>query len=318
VAQRAARDPFPEQAPTPNAVTDRTVPYYPGLAPLVSGYDGFIIDLWGVVHDGVTLYPGVADCLARLHDGGKRVVMLSNAPRRAATVAGQMIELGVDPAHCRHVMSSGEAVYQELARRDHPWYGGLGHDCLHIGPPRDRGLLDGLGLNLVERVEDAALILNTGPWRDGATVAEYEPVLARGAAADIAMVCANPDLEVVRGGRRIICAGALAARYEALGGRVRYLGKPRPAIYDACFAALGIDDRARILAIGDSFRTDIAGAAAVGVDAALVLGGLHGEALGFAPDSDSGPPPAEAAAIIAASCKAAGLWPVAALPGLVW
>ena len=119
------------------------------------------------------------------------------------------------------------------------------------------------------------------------------------------MICANPDLEVIRGGVRVICAGALAARYEQLGGAVRSLGKPDPAIYGPVLAMLGTD-RHRTLAVGDSLRTDIAGAKAAGVDACWVLGGIHGEALG----DDHGAAVAEAGA--------SGLHAVAIVPRFVW
>jgi ribonucleotide monophosphatase NagD (HAD superfamily) len=113
------------------------------------------------------------------------------------------------------------------------------------------------------------------------------------------MVCANPDLVVVFGGRRIICAGALAQRYETLGGRVRWHGKPFPSVYETCFAQLGVADRRRILAVGDSLRTDIAGANAAGIDSLLVAGGIHSEEFGLGPGDT--PDPARIAAAVAAS-----------------
>jgi ribonucleotide monophosphatase NagD (HAD superfamily) len=97
------------------------------------------------------------------------------------------------------------------------------------------------------------------------------------------MICANPDLVVIHEGRPAICAGALAQRYEALGGHVRWHGKPYPSVYQTCFAALGISERRRILAVGDSLRTDIAGAEAAGIDSVLVTGGIHSEQFGAAP-----------------------------------
>ena len=126
------------------------------------------------------------------------------------------------------------------------------------------------------------------------------------------MVCANPDLEVIHAGAREICAGALAARYEALGGTVRYHGKPHPSVYRTCFDLLGRVDPRRIVAIGDSLRTDIAGANGVGIDSLLVTGGIHAEELGAAagehPDPD----------LLARICARAGQRPTAAIPHLVW
>jgi HAD superfamily hydrolase (TIGR01459 family) len=289
------------------------IPLIDGLAALGADYDAFVIDLWGVIHDGVTLYPGVIEALQGLAATGKPYVMLTNAPRRAAALNRAVLKMGMPAGLCDAIMSSGEATH--LALRDmasDPFFAGVGPRCLHIGPARDENLFDGLTL---ERVKDAAgadLIVNTGPWEDDETVADYEDVLQAGAAADLPMVCANPDLEVIRGGKRVICAGALALRYEELGGRVRWYGKPHRPIYETSFRLLGIDDPRRALAIGDSLRTDIAGAAACGMDSVLVLGGLHGAELA-GPDGRAG-----AETRIAARCAEAGLAPVAAIERFIW
>ncbi len=288
------------------------IPYLPGIADLVADYDGFVLDLWGVLHDGTSLYPGVADTMSRLAAAGKSFVMLTNAPRRAWAVSEQMAAMGMPEALCRPVMSSGEATWRELLTRSDPWFAGLGERCYHIGPERDENLFDGLDIERVDALQDADIILNTGPWRDGERVRDYEDCLSTGARLGLAMLCANPDLQVIRGGKRIICAGALARRYEALGGAVRYLGKPHASIYDYCFEHLGGAERDRILAIGDSLRTDIAGAAAAGIDSVLVVSGLHAEELGV---PDGAPPDADA---LARLCAREGLSPVAAVPAFIW
>lgn len=266
-----------------------SIPFYSGMCDLAPAYDGFLLDLWGVIHDGVSLYPGVVDCLEHLEAAEKKFVMLSNAPRRGPAIAQSMQRMGMPERFCRDIMSSGEATYLSLHDQNDPWFADRGRRCLHIGPERDLSLFEGLDIERVRTAEEADFIVNTGPWKDGETVADYAPMLEAGAARDLRMICANPDLEVIRGGRRIICAGALARRYEELGGEVRYFGKPRTEIYDTCFAMLGVAEKNRILAIGDSLRTDIAGAIATGIDSTLVVGGLHGEELlgpGGAPDQD--------------------------------
>lgn len=288
------------------------IPLLSGIARLAPRYDGFVLDVWGVLHDGVRPYPGAVDALRALDDAGKRFVLLSNAPRRGAVVTRSMIAMGVPEAYCAGVVSSGEAAWRALRRRDDPWYARLGRRCLHIGPTRDEGLLDGLDLERAERAEEADFILNTGPWFDEERVQDYEGRLRRAAAARLPMICANPDLEVIRGGRRIVCAGALAERYEALGGDVRYLGKPHPAIYVHCLERLAVADRRRIVAVGDSLRTDIAGAERAGLDAVLVVGGIHGEELGWRP----GAAPDEAA--VAELCAREGRRPVAAVAAFAW
>jgi len=252
-----------------------------GLVEIAGDYDGFILDLWGVLHDGTAPFPGVVDALTRLKRAGKRLAVLSNAPRRAALVEARMNEIGIARGLYDHVHSSGEAAWQHLKRRDDPFYAALGTHCYHIGPARDDNMLEGAALERVAEIADAEFILNTGPSDWDETVEQYEPLLQAARARDLPMICANPDLVVIHQGRRSICAGAVAERYRALGGRVRWHGKPYRAVYDTCFAALGIADRRRILAVGDSLRTDIAGANGAGIDALLVTGGIHAEEFGL-------------------------------------
>jgi HAD superfamily hydrolase (TIGR01459 family) len=271
-----------------------------GMRELVADYDGLILDLWGVLHDGFTPFPGVLDCLERLIAADKRIVVLSNAPRRAADVVTRMTEIGIRPDLYHHVMSSGEEAWQHLAHRDDPFYAALGRACLHIGPRRDDGMLEELGLQRVEEVGAADFILNTGPWGWEENAALYEAVLQGGSKRGVPMICANPDLVVRHGGRLAICAGTLAQRYETLGGQVRWHGKPFPSVYHTCFKLLGVADKRRILAVGDSLRTDIAGANGVGIDSVLVAGGIHAEEFGL---SGGGVPDA---ARLAASVAASG------------
>lgn len=255
-----------------------------GIGEIADSYDGMILDVWGVLHDGAKPFAGTLDALARLKQAGKRVVVLSNAPRRAMLVAGRMAEIGIPPSLYDHLHTSGEETWQHLKRRDDAFYAALGRACYVIGPQRDDSVLDGLDLQRVDTVAAAEFVLNTGPWGWDENVARYEQVLQDARARDLPMVCANADLVVAHMGRRAICAGAIAERYEALGGRVRWHGKPFASVYEACFNLLEISDRRRILAVGDSLRTDIAGANRAGIDSVLVAAGIHFEELGTAAD----------------------------------
>ncbi len=285
--------------------------HLPGFAPLAERYDGFVLDLWGVIHDGVNPYPGALDCLERLHAAGKRVALLSNAPRRAWAAQAMLRRMGIADTLYDVIMTSGEAAH--LALRDRhlphgdPWHAALGSRVYHIGPDRDRNVVHDLPLTVVEDPAGADFLLNTGPddHRSPIDIAPFEDELRACIAAGLRMLCVNPDLEVLRGGERVICAGALAQRYAELGGEVRLLGKPDPAIYVPLLAELGVA-HARVLAVGDALRTDIAGARAAGLDSCWVLGGIHGEALG----GDHAAVEAEAAA--------AGLAPVASVPAFRW
>jgi HAD superfamily hydrolase (TIGR01459 family) len=282
-----------------------------GLAAVVDRYDAFIVDLWGCLHDGAQPLPGTVDCLTRLQAAGKRVVLLSNAPRPAAPAIARLAEIGFARELYLDLMTSGEEVWQHLKRRDDPWYAALGERCYMIGPPRDLGLLTDVRARRVDDLGEADFILNTGA-DFGETVETYAPLLEDGVGRELKMICANPDLEVLMRGKREICAGALAVRYEALGGEVRYHGKPYPSVYTACFARLGNPARRRVCAIGDSLRTDVEGALGVGIDSILVTGGIHAEALGAA----AGELPVFER--LTALCRDAGVSPKAVLPGLRW
>ena len=288
-----------------------TTPILQGMHAVAERYDGFVLDLWGVVHDGVTVFPGVIDALERLRDASKKLVFLSNAPRRAEIVAAQLDEFGITAALHHGVMSSGEATWRHLHDRPDEWYRGLGSNCLRIGPVRDNQVLKGLTFEEADSVENADFVLVTGPQDLMSTAEPYDDMLAVARERDLPMVCANPDLEVIRGGVRQICAGAIAARYEAQGGDVRWHGKPDASVYEPCFEMLGITDKSRILGIGDSFATDIKGANAAGLDALLVARGIHGDDLVGADGTLDGDR-------IAYSAAAAGVTVIGAMSEFVW
>jgi len=286
------------------------IPILPGLAPLMADYDGCILDVWGVMHQGGPAYPEALDCLRHLRAAGKRVVFVSNAPRLAAQVEAVLRGKGVEAAHYDAVVASGDAARQALADRARARFDGLGHRYLLLGPPGSDDLLDGLGYAAAD-IAGADFLLGIGLDDGRDTVEDHEPILQTAVARDLPMICVNPDLLVIRLGVQEPCAGALAARYEALGGRVRHFGKPHPEVYDLALAALGLAP-ARVLAVGDGLATDIAGAAAAGLDSLLITGGLLADTLGLAP----GEPPGARA--LEDACRAAGVRPSAALATFVW
>ncbi len=262
-----------------------------GLSAVADRYDGFILDLWGTIHDGVAPLPGAVACLRALAERGKRVLILSNAPRRTGAVIDRMDRVGI-PRDCYGpVLSSGEAGWLALHARSDAWHARLGDRAFLIGEAGDESVLQGQPVEAVDTPDRATFLLCVGAFRRGDTVADYAALLAGAQARALPMLCVNPDLEVLRGPKREICAGAIAARYEALGGDVRYHGKPHRPIYELSFARLAGILPARILAVGDSLRTDIAGASAVGIDSLFVTGGLMAGELGIAPLAE---PPAAA------------------------
>lgn len=283
-----------------------------GFAPLADRYDGFVLDLWGVIHDGIKAFPHAVDAMRRLREAGKRTLLLSNAPRPNAAVQVMMRGMGIEDALYTDMLTSGEAVRRALQNPPNLWWAELGRRVFHLGPVRDLPVLDGLNLRRVPDPADADFVLNTGPddHRNPTDMNEFEPVLQSCLRHRLPMICANPDLEVIRGGVRVLCAGALALRYRVLGGDVQSLGKPDPAIYQPVLQQLGLPPE-RVLAVGDALRTDIAGAQAVDLPACWVLDGVHGAELR---DGAGTLDLARAAAM----AHAAGLAPLATIPRFAW
>ena len=242
-----------------------------GLSELAPAYDALICDVWGVIHDGHRAHPAAVEALIHFRKKHGPVVLLTNAPRRADSVAALCAGYGVPPDCYDALVSSGEAARDALARESAtgtlPLY--------YIGPDKDLPVMEGLDLDLTGIVE-ARLAMCTGLLDDlTETPEDYAGRLAAMRARNLTMICANPDLVVHRGPKLCYCAGALAKEYEKLGGTVVYYGKPHRPIYDAALAAAG--NVKKPLAIGDGMFTDILGANRAGLDVLFIADGVHGE-----------------------------------------
>ena len=244
-------------------------------------YDLVLCDIWGVLHDGLKAFPDAGEALTRYRDGGGRVVLVSNAPRPGAVVAHQLDEIGVPRTAYDDIVTSGDLTRAAVIER--------GSQVLHhIGPDRDLSLYEGLPARF-GTLEEADYVVCTGLFDDeNETVADYEPTLRSMRERNLWMICANPDIVVERGHQLILCAGALAAAYEAMGGHSYTGGKPHRPIYEAATergaGLLGrVPERARMLAIGDAIRTDVAGGRGFGIDILLIARGIHASDLGYSP-----------------------------------
>lgn len=250
---------------------------------LADKYDAFIIDLWGVMHDGTTLYPGATSALAYLHEQKKPVLFLSNAPRKTEKAEMVLDRLGVPRAHYNHLLTSGQATYNMLSTSDH-W----GKHYYYLGPGKDEDVLSGLDYVRVDDPEAADFVLNAGFEVDFQPEEEVHPALEQLLACKLPLLCINPDLEVVKlDGTRMLCAGWVAERYESMGGTVSYVGKPYPLVYERSLGLLDIDETSknRVLAIGDNLLTDIKGANRVNIDSLLITGGILKNGHGELPDT---------------------------------
>lgn len=246
-----------------------------GLRDIADQIDALILDLWGCMHDGIVCYPAALDCLKQARRLGKKVAIISNAPRRAALVAKRITEMGITPDLYDGLFCSGEETWRALRERPSADLRHLGRVAFPIIPDKDLSLVDGLGLDLTGDLDRAGFLLVVGVEGPDDTVAQFEEDLRRAAWNNLPLLCANPDLMVHRGDVAEICAGAIAQRYQELGGKVFWFGKPHAGIYRRCLEELRIDDPARVVGVGDSCRTDVAGAAGAGAKSLFLGGGIH-------------------------------------------
>ncbi len=229
-------------------------------------YRLILCDIWGVVHDGVRLYPGAAERLRQWRNEGRCVILLTNAPRTEEAVRQQLGRIGLPSVSWDAIATSGEAGIAALDA--------LGKPVGFIGTLGDREVLEGRGVRIAEDDEFTDLAC-TGIREGEPDPQQYRAELERLADRDVHMHCLNPDRVVVRGGTTEACAGALADIYEMLGGRVTWYGKPFPAIYEHALRHAGNPPNDEVLAVGDGLQTDMLGAARMGFDAAFVAGGIH-------------------------------------------
>ncbi|MGL4637403.1 MAG: TIGR01459 family HAD-type hydrolase [Beijerinckiaceae bacterium] len=244
-----------------------------GLHALADRYDVIFSDVWGVVHNGIAPHHGAGEALTAFRAKGGVVIMISNAPRPNWSVIEQLDRIGVAKTAYDAVVTSGD-VTMELAM-EQPI-----RECFFIGADKDEPLFRDLAVARVS-LEKASFVICSGLRDDDTETAEdYRSLLVDIRKRNLPMICANPDLVVERGNRLLPCGGAIAAIYEEMGGAVTQAGKPFPRIYNATLAKASAKlgrtpDKARVLAVGDAIRTDIAGAVPFGVDSLFLSAGIH-------------------------------------------
>lgn len=285
-----------------------TIKSFNKTSQIIDNYDAFLIDLWGVIHDGLVIYPGVNDCLKQIKAAGKKVIFLSNAPRRASKAAEGLKRVGVEDGLYDHIITSGEVAFEYAST----YPTNLGKNFYMIGPDRDNGLFDGLEYQSTPP-EKADFVVVTGFENDESTLAEKLPELQECLKHNLPLICVNPDMVVVRQtGARALCAGVIAQEYKKMGGKISQFGKPHKSVYEKCFSLLDGIDKSRIAAIGDNLDTDIKGAVNEGIDSYLIAGGILAENLGInhgqLPEIDK----------LQKLCDNANSTPFAVLPEFIW
>jgi len=283
-------------------------PFTTHFSTLASAYDVVLCDVWGVVHNSLVAFADACTALTRFRRQGGTVVLITNAPRPAEVVMTLLDQLEVPRAAYDAIVSSGDVTRAIIAAR-------AGQSAFHVGPGRDVPIFEGLDAPLAP-IESADYVVCSGLFDDTTeSPQDYGALIAAMRERGLTMVCANPDIVVERGDKLVYCAGAIADLYAAAGGNVLYAGKPYRPIYEQALAvARSLRDREaeqpRLLAIGDSVRTDLKGAAAFGIDCLFVTAGIHAEELGGRDRPD--------AAALGEVFAAAGLAPKAVMQRLVW
>jgi len=283
-------------------------PFTTHFATLAPAYDVVLCDVWGVLHNSVVAFADACDALARFRRQGGTVILITNAPRPAEVVMALLDGLHVPRATYDAIVSSGDVTRAIIAAR-------AGQRVFHVGPARDVPMFEGLDAPLAP-LKSAHYVVCSGLFDDTTeSPQDYVGLIAAMRERGLAMVCANPDIVVERGDKLVYCAGAIADLYAAAGGNVLYAGKPYRPIYEQALAAARLlrgreAEQPRLLAIGDSVRTDLKGAAAFGIDCLFVTGGIHAEELGGRDRPD--------AAALGEVFAAAGLAPKAVMQRLVW
>ena len=233
-----------------------------GLKEIYDKYDVFFIDLWGVVHNGIQLYPEAIEVLENLYKLNRRFVLMSNAPRPSKDVEKFLLNLKMDKIFTKNIFTSGEAALKSLQQNIY------GKNFYHLGPKRDNSLIKEFEKNKTS-LKKADFILCTGLLNNHEESLDFYKDLLKNY-IQIKMICTNPDLIVHRGSKQEYCAGALAALFQELGGKVIYFGKPYPEIYKFC-----TNNDEEVLVIGDNIRTDIKGANNMKFDSLFITNGIH-------------------------------------------
>jgi HAD superfamily hydrolase (TIGR01459 family) len=281
------------------------IPHFSEIAP---GYDVLLCDVWGVVHNGVVAFPPACDALMRARARGAAVIFITNSPRPSEQVGRQLERLHVPRETYDGMVSSGDVTRGVIEQH-------RGKSLCHIGPDRDHSIFTGLDVRFAP-LDSADYVVCSGLDDDDVdTPEDYRGRLETMRKRNMLMVCGNPDVVVERGDRLVYCAGSIADLYATMGGEVLYAGKPYRPIYDMALAkaeaAAGKKPALkRVLAIGDSMRTDLKGANTLGVDFLFVTSGIHAEELGGRERPDAG--------ALKNAFTAAGDMPKAVMRHLVW
>ncbi len=240
-----------------------------GLSEIEQNYDGFIFDIYGVLHNGETIFPGTKQLMRNLMDQGKKICLVSNTPKRSWQSKDDLKEFfDIDETYYTDIVTGGESAFVGLKPFE-------GKTCWFAGIPEFGRIAQDSHLKLVSSPEGADFVLNAISGLHAKNKRQLQIHMSEALKKDLPMLCANPDMIVNIGKEQFECGGTYAKYYEEHGGKVSYHGKPHPHVYDMAFNILGTPDKERVCAVGDSFHTDIQGANRYGINSIWNLNGIH-------------------------------------------
>lgn len=258
---------------TPVLANHKSVSSITNLQSLAEGYDVFLIDVIGVMHDGKDPYKEAVDCVNNLILNGKRVIFVSNNPRPGDLTKKKLLSFGIKQPF--EVITSGDVARALLSTqyKDMKVY--------HLGAERNKDIAHKLDLQTTEDVQQADLILLTAFLEPEEFLSTHIPLLDEIVRLKVPVLCANPDRIAPHGDKHRLCAGTFADYLISQGAKVTYTGKPDKVVFESLSSFFPDVQfkKNRMIMIGDTLETDIQGANNFGIDALLVLSGNTGEEL---------------------------------------
>ncbi len=254
-----------------------TTKFCQGISDISDTYMGFIIDQWGVLHDGQKLYDGVLECMEELRGRKKKVIILSNSTHPGTYNEKALKKMGLGPDFYDHIVTSGELIRNGLEQQSDGLFKGYGKKCFIFGEEEAKGIFDGTDIEIVNDIKDASFMLIAGIDRKMLQVDDYLPILKEAVRRGIKAICTNPDSHALLGANYLMGPALISRSFEDFGGVVQYIGKPHAPIFKKCITLLQKEDvfPAQTVMIGDTMAHDIMGAHYVNVDTCLVKTGMH-------------------------------------------
>lgn len=248
-----------------------------GLSEISDSYNGFLIDQWGTLHNGVAPYRDVVDALQDLRSRGKQIILLSNSGARADVHRERLDKIGLSNDCFDHIVTSAEMTWQNLNSQDFGMFQDLGEKAFVISRQGNISAIEGVAsVQIVGDIDDADFIVVTGSDAPEKTLEnDYNPILKRASQRRLKMICANPEQVITLNGQNYLGSGQIAQQYESYGGVVHYIGKPFPSIFQYAMSLFDGLYPSQICMIGDSLTNDILGAQKLDIDSVLIASGMH-------------------------------------------